>query len=61
METAEEKQFNPTNVTVYPGQQRKVILTLQENPEPGQYALAFLMDYGNKAAIEGAQILLNVE
>lgn len=61
LETAEEKQFSPTTVSVYPGQQRKVVLTLQENPGPGQYALAFLMDYGNRAPIEGAQILLNVE
>jgi hypothetical protein len=61
LETAEEKQFNPVSVSVYPDQQRKVMLTLQEHPEPGQYALAFLMDYGHRMAIEGAQILLTVE
>lgn len=61
LETAEEKQFKPTTVTVYPGQQRKVVLALPEQPEPGQYALAFLMDYGHRSAIEGAQILLNIE
>ncbi|MCK4747015.1 MAG: hypothetical protein KAT15_08270 [Bacteroidales bacterium] len=61
LQTAEEKQFNPTTVTVYPGQQRKVILALPENPAPGQYALALLMDYGHRKPIEGAQILLTVE
>ena len=61
MDTAEEKQFKSTLVTVYPGQSRKVVLTLPENPAPGQYALAFLMDYGHRAPIEGSQILLNVE
>jgi hypothetical protein len=61
LETAEEKQFNPVSVSVYPEQQRKVVLTLPEHPGPGQYALAFLMDYGHRMAIEGAQILLTVE
>jgi len=61
LETAEEKQFHPLSVSVYPDQQRKVVLSLPENPEPGQYALAFLMDYGHRAPIEGAQILLTVE
>jgi len=61
LETAEERQFNSSSVAVYPDQQRKVVLTLPENPAPGQYALAFLMDYGHRAPIEGAQILLNIE
>lgn len=61
LETAEEKQFNPMQVSIYPEQKRKLILTIPENLEPGQYALAFLLDYGHRSAIEGAQILLNVE
>jgi len=61
LETAEEKQYNPTTVSVYPDQERKVVLTLPENPVSGTYALAFLMDYGNRAPIEGAQILLTIE
>lgn len=61
LETAEEKQFNSMPVSVYPDHQRRVVLTLPEHPEPGQYALALLMDYGHRAAIEGAQILLTIE
>jgi len=61
LETAEEKQFNAKQVTIYPEQKRKLILTLPENLGPGQYALAFLLDYGHRSAIEGAQILLSVE
>lgn len=61
LETAEEKQYKPTSVSIYPGQERKVVLTLPENPKPGQYALAFLMDYGFRSAIEGGQILLTIE
>ncbi|MEZ5069772.1 MAG: hypothetical protein R2751_02090 [Bacteroidales bacterium] len=61
LETAEEKQYRPTTVTLYPGQQRMVSLILSETPQPGQYALAFLMDYGHRSSIEGAQMLLTVE
>lgn len=61
METAQEKAFKPTQVTVYPGQKRRVVLVLPVNPPPGNYALAFLMDYGENAAIEGDQILLNIQ
>jgi hypothetical protein len=61
LETAEEKQFNPMPVTIYPEQKRKLMLTLPETLGPGQYALAFLLDYGHRSAIEGTQILLSVE
>jgi hypothetical protein len=61
LETAEEKQFNKTRFTVYPGQKRKVQLSLPVDPEPGSYALAMLMDYGNNTAIEGVQMLLEVK
>mgnify|MGYP006300307367 CR=1 FL=1 len=60
MGTAEEKAFKPTQVTVYPGQRRRVVLVLPQKPPPGTYALAFLMDYGENAAIEGAQMLLEI-
>jgi hypothetical protein len=59
--TAEEKRFSPLAVSVYPGLPRRVVLTMPEQPAPGQYALAILMDYGQRQAIEGAQILLTVE
>jgi hypothetical protein len=61
MKTAEEKAFEPTRVTIYPGQKRRVVLDLPENPPPGNYALAFLMDYGENKPIEGAQILLEIQ
>jgi hypothetical protein len=61
LETAEEMQYRPIPVTIYPGYQRRVVLTLPDQPEPGQYALAFMMDYGHRAPVEGAQILLTVE
>ncbi|MFZ5939728.1 MAG: hypothetical protein ACOYXB_04065 [Bacteroidota bacterium] len=60
LETAEEQQFKPATFTVYPGFKRKVALTLPVKLSPGQYALAFLMDYGHGAPIEGAQMMLEV-
>jgi hypothetical protein len=61
LETAEEQQFKKTNFTVYPGFNRKVKLSLPVEPGVGSYALAMLMDYGNNSAIEGVQMLLEVE
>lgn len=61
MKTAEEKAYEPTRVTIYPGQKRRVVLVLPENPPPGNYALAFLMDYGENKPIEGAQIMLEIQ
>lgn len=61
MATAEEKAYKATRITLYPGQKRRVVLALPENPPPGSYALAFLMDYGENAAIEGDQILLEIQ
>ena len=60
LDTAEEQTFPPTRITVYPDQERVVRLTLPVNPTRGSYALALLMDYGNRSALEGAQILLEV-
>jgi hypothetical protein len=61
LQTAEEKQYQSKSLTIYPQQKRKMVLVLPENPPPGEYALAFLMDYGENSSIEGAQILLNIE
>jgi hypothetical protein len=61
LNTAQEEVFNSTTVTVYPGQNRKVELVLPVIPEKGNYALAFMMDYGKRAALEGAQIMLELK
>jgi len=61
LNTAEEQQFKATTVTVYPGFKRKATLTLPVNLAPGSYALAFLMDFGHGAPIQGAQMMLEVK
>lgn len=60
METMEEEQMKPTNVTIYPDQSRTVKLTLNKKLQPGKYAIAYLMDYGHRSSIEGSQMLLEV-
>lgn len=61
METMEEEQMKPTQLTIYPDQSRKVTLSLNKTLSPGQYAIAFLMDYGHRTSIEGSQMLLEVK
>jgi hypothetical protein len=61
MDTMEEEQLQATNVTLYPDQSRKQVLTLRKKLTPGKYAIAYLMDYGHRSSIEGSQILLEVE
>lgn len=61
LETMEEEQMNPTNVTIYPDQSRNVKLTLNKTLSPGKYAIAYLMDYGHRSAIEGSQMLLEIK
>lgn len=61
MDTMGEEQLKPTMVTIYPDQSRKVTLSLRSKLEPGKYAIAYLMDYGHRSALEGAQMMLEVE
>ena len=61
MSTAQEEKFNPVKVTVYPDQSRVLKLQLPISIEPGKYALAAIMDYGHRQALEGSQIMLEVK
>jgi hypothetical protein len=61
METMEEEQMKPTNVTIYPDNSRTVKLSLNKKLQPGSYAIAYLMDYGHRSSIEGSQMLLEVQ
>ncbi|MBN2485373.1 MAG: hypothetical protein JXB34_05330 [Bacteroidales bacterium] len=61
IETGEEQKFNPESVTVYPGYARSMELSLPVKLSPGKYALAALLDYGNRMPIEGTQLLLDIK
>jgi len=58
---AREEKFNPTQVTVYPGMARRVVLQMPSIISKGQYALAAILDYGHRQPLEGTQILLEVK
>ena len=58
---ASEEKYNPTQVTVYPGMVRRVVLQLPAKLSKGQYALAAILDYGHRQPLEGTQILLEVK
>lgn len=60
MSTAEEKQFNPQEIETFPKMSRTIELTLPNVLAPGKYALAAIIDYGPKFALEGTQVLIDV-
>jgi len=61
IQTAEEKQFPSLEVETYPKMTRNVEMTLPKGDLlPGKYALAIIVDYGSKFALEGAQIIIEV-
>ena len=60
--TAEETQFPSFDVETYPRMTRNVEVKLPKGKlPPGQYALAVIVDYGPRFALEGAQIVIDVE
>lgn len=59
--TAEEKQFPSFEVETYPKMTRNVEVELPAGELPsGQYALAVIVDYGPRFALEGAQLVIDV-
>lgn len=58
--TAEEKQFKPQELEIYPKMTRAIELVLPNELPTGQYALAAIVDYGPKYPLEGAQIVIDV-
>jgi P pilus assembly chaperone PapD len=61
IKTAEEKQYPPMMIEIFPKSTREVILEIPNNLKPGQYALAVVVDYGSKSSLEGAQITLDIK
>lgn len=60
--TAEEKQFPSFEVETFPKMTRTVEVELpQSELSPGQYAIAVIVDYGSRFALEGAQMVINVK
>ncbi|MDX9769617.1 MAG: hypothetical protein RBT19_04600, partial [Tenuifilaceae bacterium] len=59
--TAEEKQFPSFEVETFPKMTRNVEVELPAGElTPGQYAIAIIVDYGPRFALEGAQMVIDV-
>lgn len=62
IKTAEEKQFSSIEVESFPKMTRTIEVELPKGELlPGKYALAIIVDYGPKFALEGAQIIIDVD
>ncbi len=60
--TSEEKQFPSLEVETFPKMTRNVEVELPSGElEAGKYAIAVIVDYGSRFALEGAQIVIDVE
>ncbi len=60
--TAEEKEFSSFEVETFPKMTRTVEVELASGQLfPGKYALAIIVDYGSRYALEGAQIIIDVD
>jgi len=60
MSTAEEKQFGSQEIETFPKMSRTIELVLPNELVPGKYALAAIIDYGSKFALEGTQVLIDI-
>ncbi len=59
--TAQEQKFEKQMMRVYPGEKKTFTLVLPDQEfEPGQYALAAILDYGHGTNLEGTQILIDL-
>jgi hypothetical protein len=62
IQTAEEKQFPPIEVESFPKLTRNIQLDLPtKGLQPGKYALAVIVDYGPRFALEGAQMIIDIK
>jgi hypothetical protein len=60
--TAVEKQFPSFEIETFPKMTRNVEVELPKGElPPGKYALAVIVDYGPRFALEGAQLVIDVQ
>ncbi len=61
METAEEKRFPSIDIEAFPKMTRTVDLELPNELTTGKYSLTVIVDYGQKFALEGTNIMIDVK
>ena len=58
--SAEEFQYDPVKIEIYPDTKKTVKLYLPKNLPAGEYSLAAILDYPNAEALQGTQMIINV-
>ncbi len=61
LSTAKETIITEMKFPSYPDSQRQIKLMMKNILPPGRYALAAILDYGNKNNLEGTQMLIEVK
>lgn len=62
LETAKEIKAKPIKTgTIYPGNAKKMNLTLPQNVPAGKYSMAAILDFGNNSALEAVQMTIEVK
>lgn len=61
LETADEIKQKPIRASLMPGSSKKLKLELTAKAPAGKYSLAAIFDYGNNAALEAAQIDIEIK
>jgi hypothetical protein len=60
--TAKEVKLDEIKFESFPDSQLKIKLKMNKGIlPPGRYAIAAILDYGNKANLEGTQMILDIE
>ncbi len=56
LETAEETEFDPITLDVYPGYPREIEFTLPDVLPSGEYSFVALLDYGDVSTLSGTRM-----
>ena len=61
MSTGEETKLKTKTESLYPMIKKDFDFQLPSDIKKGKYALAAILDYGHNTALEGAQVIINIE
>lgn len=61
LETAREIKEKPIRTNLLPGATKKITLFMPKTIPPGKYSMAAILDYGNNAPLEAAQLEIEVK
>lgn len=61
LETAKEIKQKPVRVSIFPGEEKLMILYMPQDIPAGKYSLAAILDYGKNAALEATQMNITIK